>query len=101
MSSGYISERTPSFLQLGGGIFWLNATDYNTMSFNGSNISQLRDNAGNNADANQGIAANQPLYVANAYNGVSSARWDGVNDTISITHSSEFTVNDIFTIYFK
>lgn len=47
---------------------WLDAQDYGSLSFNGSNVSAWRSKT-NSLVASQATAANQPLYVASAING--------------------------------
>lgn len=43
---------------------WLDVSDTDTITLNGSNISQWQDKSGNSYHASQAIAANQPTYPA-------------------------------------
>ncbi len=52
-------------------------TDYNTLTFNGSNVSAIADKSGNNRDATQSIAVSQPLYSADGFNGKPCINFDG------------------------
>ncbi len=48
---------------------WLDADDPDTLTFNGPDISGHDDKSGNNEDAVQAVAAEQPLFVAAGLNG--------------------------------
>lgn len=47
---------------------WLDASDSSTITLNGSNVSQWNDKSGNNRNATQSSAGEQPTYVTTAQN---------------------------------
>ena len=47
---------------------WLDANDADTITLNGSNVSQWDDKSGNDRHASQANAANQPVYTASGLN---------------------------------
>lgn len=50
--------------ELGGSLaLWLDAEDVNTITLNGSNVTQWDDKSGNNYHATQAVATDQPLYT--------------------------------------
>lgn len=58
---------------------WLDADDASTITLNGSNVSQWSDKSGNNNNATQATAANQPTYTANGFNGKPVLTFDGTD----------------------
>lgn len=61
---------------------WLDATDTSTITLNGTTVSSWRNKGNAGAgNATQGTAANQPLYVSSAINGLPAlrGRHDGTN----------------------
>ena len=48
---------------------WLDAADSNTITLNGSTVSQWNDKSGNARHVSQAAAARQPTYTANGLNG--------------------------------
>lgn len=48
---------------------WLDAEDAASITLNGSKVSEWRDKSGNNRNASQGVAANQPTYTTSGLNG--------------------------------
>lgn len=50
---------TPKNLNLD---LWLDASDASTITLNGSNVTQIIDKSGNNRNAVQAVASNQPVY---------------------------------------
>ena len=48
---------------------WLDAADTETITLNGSTVSQWNDKSGNGRNASQGTAALQPAYTVNGLNG--------------------------------
>ena len=59
---------------------WLDADDSETITLNGSTVSQWDDKSGNNYHVSQATASNQPTFTASALNSKSVVRFDGVND---------------------
>ena len=72
---GAFSPTSISGLQL-----WLDASDSDTITLNGSTVSQWDDKSGNSYNCVQGTASNQPTYVTAAQNGKNVVRLDGSND---------------------
>ena len=61
---------------------WLDAADANTITLNGSNVSQWNDKSGNGINLSQATAAFQPTYVTDLLNGKSGVRSDGSDDKL-------------------
>lgn len=53
---------------------WLDALDFSTFTFNGSDVSQWNDKSGNGKNAAQSTAIEQPLFVSNGLNGLPTVR---------------------------
>ncbi len=64
---------------------WLDASDFSTITLNGSTVSQWRDKSGNARHASQETVANQPTYTASAYAGKPALTFDGSNDLMSLS----------------
>ena len=62
---------------------WFDAEDTNSITLNGSNVSQWRDKSGNARHASQATAANQPTYLAAGFNGKPTLQTDG-NDVLEL-----------------
>lgn len=58
---------------------WLDAADANTITLNGSTVSQWSDKSGNNRPATQSTAANQPTYNSTGLNGKPNLSFDGTD----------------------
>ena len=78
---------------------WLDAADSDTITLNGSNVSQWDDKSGNDRHATQGTAAAQPEYLSEAQNGLNILRFNGsshylrnVTAELLQNNASEFTV---------
>jgi len=76
---------------------WLDAADSDTITLNGSNVSQWDDKSGNAFDLTQGTSAAQPGYLENEINGLnviqfSSAKWLGKTDRPTASAASVFFV---------
>jgi hypothetical protein len=76
-SDGDFSPSGISGLQL-----WLDADDSETITLNGSTVSQWNDKSGNGYNVSQGTASNQPTYTASALNSKNVVRFDG-NDELT------------------
>jgi len=61
---------------------WYDASDWSTITLNGSAVSQWGDKSGNGLHASQSTANNQPTYAANRRNGLAVVTFDGVNDSL-------------------
>jgi hypothetical protein len=59
---------------------WLDATDADTITLNGSNVSQWDDKSDNQLAVTQSVADNQPAYTAGE-----KVTFDRVNDTMTVT----------------
>ena len=59
---------------------WLDANDAETITLNGSTVSQWNDKSGNNYDVSQSTASEQPVYQSAALNSRNVVRFDGIND---------------------
>ena len=80
-------------------VLWIDASDFETITLNGSDVSQWRDKSGNGNHANQTIASRQPLYATNAVNGKSVVRLNGILDNFLITHSSTLNLSNTCSIF--
>jgi len=67
-------------LDISGLQLWLDADDSETITLNGSTVSQWDDKSGNDYHCVQGVASNQPTYATAAQNGRNVVRLDGIND---------------------
>lgn len=67
---------------------WLDAADANTITLNGSTVSQWNDKSGNGRNATQTTATNQPTYSATGINSKPSLNFDGSNDFMDVGISS-------------
>jgi len=56
---------------------WLDAADTDTITLNGSNVSQWDDKSGNGRNASQATASFQPTYLATGFNGKPTLQTDG------------------------
>lgn len=86
---------TPSSIAM---LLWLDAADANTITLNGSTVSQWNDKSGNGRNATQATASNQPVYVGSAINNLPAITFDGVNDRLEVSNESAFDVAT-FTIF--
>lgn len=68
---------------------WLDASDFATITKDGSNkVSQWNDKSGNGNNAVQGTGVNQPTYVASSINSRSVINFDGSTNVMNVTASS-------------
>lgn len=81
--------------QLSGLALWLDAADPNTITLNGSTVSQWRDKSGNSRHANQATATSQPAYTTAGLNGRNVLTFDGTNDLFEL--ASGILLDDNFT----
>lgn len=61
---------------------WLDAEDAASITLNGATVSQWSDKSGNNRNATQATAANQPTWTASGLNNKPVVRFDGAGDTM-------------------
>jgi len=61
---------------------WYDAADATSLTFNGSNVSQINDKSGNGRHLTQGTASTQPGYVSNGINGRGVIAPDGSDDRL-------------------
>jgi len=61
---------------------WLDATDTDTITLNGSNVSQWGDKSNNNRHAAQSTATKQPVYAPNVINGKACVVGDDTDDVL-------------------
>jgi hypothetical protein len=64
---------------------WFDFSDSSTVTHVANAISQVNDKSGNAIHLTQATGAHKPTYVAAAQNGLSVARFDGINDNMSNT----------------
>ena len=94
---GAFSPTDISGLQL-----WLDADDSETITLNGSTVSQWDDKSGNGYNVSQGTASYQPTYTASALNSKSVVSFDGSNDVLrnnSVTPVSGSSSRTVFLVY--
>ena len=81
-------------------VLWLDAADDNTITLNGSTVSQWNDKSGNARNATQETEANQPTFTVNGLNNKPVLTFDGSNDFMTY---SGITINDnntfVFSVY--
>jgi len=80
---------------------WLDADDSDTITLNGSTVSQWNDKSGNDYHVSQSTASNQPTYTASALNSKSVVRFDG-NDELtngSATPVGGSTNRTVFVVF--
>jgi len=65
-------------------VAWFDAADVNTVTESSGNVSQWDDKSGNDHNATQGTASDQPTYVANAQNGLHAVRFNGTSDFLDL-----------------
>lgn len=59
---------------------WLDAADNNTITLNGSTVSQWNDKSGNVRNVSQASSTSQPTYNATGFNNQPTIDFDGLND---------------------
>ena len=79
---------------------WLDADDSDTITLNGSTVSQWDDKSGNGYHVSQGTASNQPTYVTAVLNSKNIVRFDGVNDIISNSSAQPVAGSSSRTIFY-
>lgn len=84
---------TPSLIQTA---LWLDAADTNTITLNGSTVSQWSDKSGNGRNATQATAVNQPTYVSSGINGKPTLAFDGASRTM--VYDGTFLANTDYTV---
>lgn len=65
---------------------WLDAADSTTITI-ATGVSEWRDKSGNNRNAGQTTTGNQPAFVSEGFSDLPVVRFDGVNDSLTISPS--------------
>jgi hypothetical protein len=98
-----IPRRTSSLwnpTQLPGLVLWLDASDSSTIFLNGSTVAQYNDKSGNNNNAVQATAANQPIYLSSGLNGRPTLSYIGSDFmTATIAGLRSFTAFSYFSVF--
>lgn len=82
--------------QLGADLaLWLDATDADTITLNGSTVSQWDDKSGNGRNVLQATASQQPTFVSNGLNGKPTISFDGTNDILLNQNAGSIGVTNI------
>lgn len=68
---------------------WLDAADSNTITLNGSTVSQWNDKSGNTRNVVQATAANQPTYQATGWGTKPSLYFDGAGDRLAASVAAQ------------
>lgn len=98
MASGLVSAAfSPS--DISGLQLWLDADDSDTITLNGSTVSQWNDKSGNDYNVSQGTASNQPTYQSAVLNSKSVVRFDGTNDRLFNTTAQPVSGSNNRTIF--
>lgn len=90
---GGLQAWTPAAIQTA---LWLDANDPNTITLNGSTVSQWNDKSGNGRNAAQSTAANQPTFTASGLNGKSVVTFASSNSTFLTFSDISVTDNNVF-----
>ena len=80
---------------------WLDAADADTITLNGSNVSQWDDKSGNDKHATQTGSTSQPESGADTINGLNTLKFDGSNDRLLISSPLSSPINNayMFIVY--
>lgn len=79
--------------------FWVDASDASTITTVSDAVSVWEDKSGNEFDLQQGTAANRPLLVAAAQNGLNGVRFDFLDDEMSTVENFTLTGNPAFSSF--
>ena len=71
--------------EISGMKLWLDAADDSTITHSSNAVSQWSDTSGNNNHASQSTSTKQPALNAAPQNGLSTIKFDGTNDYLSVT----------------
>ncbi len=75
-------------LSIPGSVLWLDATDEDTITKDGSDfVSNWADKSGAGNDMTQPTATNQPLFLSSGINGLPVIEFDGSNDFLNGTNA--------------
>ena len=69
---------------------WLDAEDTDSITLNGSTVSQWRDKSGNARHASQATASLQPTYLATGFNSNPSIDFDGLSEQLTTSYVLDF-----------
>ena len=83
-----------------GCVLWAKASDSSTIIFNGSTVAQYNDKSGENNNAVQATAANQPIYLSSGLNGRPTLSYVGSDFmTATIAGLRSFTAFSYFSVF--
>ena len=88
----FATEWDPSLITTS---LWLDSSDINTLTLNGSSVTQWNDKSGNNLNCSQATSTNRPIIVysqQNAYNVLRFVDSDYLSSTSNINLTSGFTI---------
>ena len=77
---------------------WLDAADSDTITLNGSNVSQWDDKSGNGGHAANPTSTHQPAYTTAGLNELNIIEFDGLNDTLTSTHTFNINNQSVFMV---
>lgn len=77
---------------------WLDAEDTDSITLNGSTVSQWNDKSGNNRNLSQSTAADQPAYEATGFNGRPTVDWVNNNNALRTSMSLPVTNLNLFSV---
>lgn len=76
---------------------WLDASDISTITV-ATGVSVWLDKSGNNRNASQSVAPNQPLYIIGGLNNLNVLRFDGINDFFHLLYNASPAPHTVFAI---
>ena len=94
-----VNEGTLTLVQtppLSGLSYWLDAADGSKLSLSGSNVTAWADSGALGVNFTQATAAQQPVYVTNAINGLPAVRFNGI--TNKLTSVKTATCQTVFIV---
>jgi hypothetical protein len=77
---------------------WLDADDADTITLNGSTVSQWDDKSGSGNHVSNGVAADQPVYEATGFNGLPTVNWTATNHALRTSMSLPVTDLNLFFV---
>ena len=98
--SNFANDFTTSFKPstLSGLELWLDASDTSSVSHSSNVVHSWNDKSGKSLQAEQATAGNRPTLVANGQNSLSTIRFDGSNDYISVPSLNITQAYSIFSV---
>jgi len=77
---------------------WLDADDTDTITLNGSTVSQWDDKSGNARHVSQATAASQPTYATADINGKPALTWPSASNNVHMLSTESFVVQDAYFV---